>query len=168
VWVGVRSRPSIVAVIGTLAGSTVTYLFGQISSRGERIQRIQEASRQERLSAYSEFTGSVEEYRRKQRDRWHRREDSPADVAEAARQDAYRHRVLAYGALAKVQLTARPAVDDSVTEVARRAFEATESMPPFGTRNEMEAQCEVARVALDTFVRTAATIGTATIAQLPM
>jgi ABC-type multidrug transport system fused ATPase/permease subunit len=143
---------SIVAIIGTLAGAAITHLFGERSRERERKNKISEASRQERLASYIEFVAVVHEFRRLQRDRWHRRIDSSEEVAEQARHNAYRHRALGRSALARIELTARKGVDERVVEAARKALEETEKMRAAGSQGDLEAQGDVARQTLDDFV----------------
>jgi membrane protein YqaA with SNARE-associated domain len=55
---------SLIAVIGTLLGSTITYLFQRShAGRAEAVARS-ERLRQDRIVAYSEFAGTITELRR--------------------------------------------------------------------------------------------------------
>jgi hypothetical protein len=151
--------PSIVAIVGTLAGVAITHLFAERSRERERREKVRETSRQERLAAYTEFVAVANEFRRLQRDRWHRRVDSDEETAERARHDAYRHRALGRSALARIEFTARQSTDDRIVTAARRALEETEKMHAVDGRDELNAQGEAAREALDTFVEIASTVG---------
>ncbi|MFE0930627.1 hypothetical protein ACFW4O_30810 [Streptomyces mutabilis] len=59
---------SVIAVLGTLLGSGLTYLFQrQTMNRSEQFTR-NERLRQERIAAYSAFAGALANYRRGQMD----------------------------------------------------------------------------------------------------
>src|SRR4051812_19247415 len=76
---------SLIAVIGTLAGSSLTYLFGRLTARRtERIAR-DERLRQERVAAYAAFVGSMTELRQALISLWFLKRESPsAQEAQAA------------------------------------------------------------------------------------
>lgn len=74
---------SLIAVAGTLLGSTVTFLFqrshasrAEAAARGERL-------REERMAAYSQFAGAITELRQGVISLWlHRRRQGDAEDAE--------------------------------------------------------------------------------------
>jgi len=98
---------AIIAVLGTLLGSIMTYVFQRKSS--ERAERFstQQQLRAERMAVYSDFGGALAEARRGQYDWWNRRNEAPdGPDCFAARAEAYRLRGLALHALFRVQLVA--------------------------------------------------------------
>lgn len=69
---------SLIAVAGTLLGSTTTYLFQRLSAgRTERFAR-DERLRQERMATYSAFAGALTAHRRAVVNLWFCRHDDPA------------------------------------------------------------------------------------------
>ena len=82
----------IVAVLGTLLGSSATYVFQRrVAERGEHFSRT-ERVRQDRLSAYSTFAEAVTEYRGSQYKRWSCEQVDPAS-AESSAAEAESHRL---------------------------------------------------------------------------
>ncbi|HSV64416.1 MAG TPA: hypothetical protein VLJ59_00725 [Mycobacteriales bacterium] len=70
---------AVLAVVGTLLGSIVASVFQQRGAeRAERFARS-ERRRQEQLDIYSGFAGTAAQYRRVERDRWHRHREDPAE-----------------------------------------------------------------------------------------
>jgi len=68
---------SLIAVAGTLLGSTTTYLFQRHSAgRAEGFAR-EERLRQERMATYSEFAGALTAHRRAVVNLWFRRQEDP-------------------------------------------------------------------------------------------
>lgn len=144
---------SVVAVLGTLAGAALTYAFAERTRSRDRIAGRQEASRQERLAAYSGFIAALTDFRRAQYDRWHRRRDDPGGPAEdRARQEAYRQSVISRTALAMVELTARRGIDEPVLEAAWAAFEKADHIDEAANRQDVTARGEDAKGALRQFV----------------
>ncbi|MET8998304.1 hypothetical protein [Amycolatopsis sp. NPDC004169] len=56
---------SIIAVCGTLAGSSLTYLFARLTARRTEKTACEERLRQERIAAYAAFAGAMTELRQK-------------------------------------------------------------------------------------------------------
>jgi hypothetical protein len=80
-----------IAVVGTLLGSLVTYIFQRRSAERARQIARGEQLRQERLAAYSDLAGAVIDLRRAAIDRWHREQEDPTGKAySAARGEYYR------------------------------------------------------------------------------
>ncbi|MGW0522979.1 hypothetical protein [Crossiella sp. NPDC003009] len=70
---------SLIAVSGTLAGSSLTYLFGRLTARRtERVAR-DERLRQDRIAAYTTFAGAVTELRQALISLWFLKRAEPAD-----------------------------------------------------------------------------------------
>ncbi|SFW81560.1 hypothetical protein [Amycolatopsis australiensis] len=56
---------SVIAVCGTLAGSTLTYLFARLTARRAEKAARDERLRQERITAYAAFAGAITTLRQK-------------------------------------------------------------------------------------------------------
>ncbi|HVV18245.1 MAG TPA: hypothetical protein VHF06_02340 [Pseudonocardiaceae bacterium] len=79
---------SVIAVVGTLLGVTVTYVFQRLNAHQANLIAHQDRVWRERLAAYSEFAGAVTELLRANTSLWfvvHR----PDDFSAQARRDAY-------------------------------------------------------------------------------
>lgn len=97
---------SIIAVVGTLLGSGVTYTFQQRAARrSERFTR-DEKLRQERLDAYSSFAGKLVDYRRSLMERWLQQHGEVAfdNDEPAMRARSYELRTAAEEALFRLQM----------------------------------------------------------------
>ncbi|MEU9122828.1 hypothetical protein AB0C96_23690 [Streptomyces sp. NPDC048506] len=96
---------SVVAVVGTLTGSWVTYSFQRRSAeRAERV-RGQELLRQERIAACSAFIGILMEYRKNLYFRWRLKDEAaPEEQRMRERDETYRLRAEAEHVLARVRL----------------------------------------------------------------
>lgn len=71
---------SLIAVLGTLLGSTTSFLFQRRSTeRAEKFART-EGLRQERLMAYSAYAGAITELKRGIVNLWFRRQDAPGSA----------------------------------------------------------------------------------------
>ena len=149
--------PSVIAVVGTLAGAAVAYGFNERSRDRDRRSAQYVASRQERLAVYSDFIAVVTDLRRVKYDRWHRySEDPKSDEALTARREVHRVRVVARSALARIELTAREGLDDGVVEAARKALDLVEQITTGSTSTEFEEAGDAARSAVSLFVTVAA------------
>src|SRR5689334_10935454 len=95
---------SLVAVAGTLLGSTLTYVFQRrTAGRAEQFARG-ERLRQERLSAYSAFAEAVMDYRHEELTVWLRRHgELTHPLPESFQVDQGRLRALAVQARYRVQ-----------------------------------------------------------------
>lgn len=63
-----------IAVVGTLMGSALTYLFQRRATEHVSALAVRERARQERLNAYAFFGGAAVRFRVAGLDVWHRRE----------------------------------------------------------------------------------------------
>lgn len=72
---------SIIAVCGTLAGSSLTYLFARLTARRTEKTAREERLRQERIAAYAAFAGAMTALRQKVVSLWLLRQGNP-DVAD--------------------------------------------------------------------------------------
>ncbi|MFI1012223.1 hypothetical protein [Streptomyces sp. NPDC020965] len=145
---------AVIAVIGTLLGSVVTHFFQRRATERAADLNRAEQLRQERISAYSAFAGSLVDYRRGQNDRWHRARETPGSVAaEEARIDSYRLRSGAHQALIRVQLVCD---DAQALELAAAAFEVTNCMHEASDDDDRSRRSAQARETLSEFIGAAA------------
>ncbi|MBM9503677.1 hypothetical protein ITX44_03845 [Streptomyces sp. KK5PA1] len=145
---------TLIAVLGTLLGATLTYLFQRSETRSSRQFAAQQQLRSERMAVYSDFAGAVTEFRRGQHDRWHRKHEDPAgQAAFEARVEAYRLRGVALHALFRVELIAS---GPTLVEAAHHAYDLTSGVHKAADKTELSARGEQAREALQQFVRLAA------------
>jgi hypothetical protein len=114
---------AVVAILGTLLGATISYLFQRRQARLVGDIAAQARLREERIAAYCAFAQSVTDLRGGQLQRWAaRRESDPGSERYAqARSDSWRLRTAARSAMYRAQLVA----DDE--ELAQRAHELVET-----------------------------------------
>lgn len=145
---------AIIAVVGTLLGSVVTYRF-QLSSSNQAEQRsFRRQLRSERVAIYSDFGGAITDFRRAEHDWWNRnREDAESRACFDARQESYRLRGVALHALFRVQLITD---NETLFTEAQRTYELTTGVHKAGDSAELAALGGGARNALERFVSLAA------------
>jgi type II secretory pathway pseudopilin PulG len=149
---------NVIAVLGTLLGVGLTYLFQQRgTSRSERLARA-ERLRQERLDAYCGYAGALVNYRRSLMDRWFcDYEQRPADQGRQAREASYQLRSEAQEALFRVRmLTAEP----DIARLAESALEQLDDLHHAEDRPEFDHRREITRDLINTFLTTARPIVT--------
>ncbi|MGW1197920.1 hypothetical protein ACWD4B_19085 [Streptomyces sp. NPDC002536] len=97
---------SIIAVVGTLLGSGVTYTFQQRAARRNEQFTRDEKLRQERLDAYSSFAGKLVDYRRSLMERWLQQHGEMVfdNDEPALRKHSYELRTAAEEALFRLQM----------------------------------------------------------------
>ena len=146
---------AVVAVAGTLLGSTATYLFQRnTTDRQERIARA-ERYRYERLAVYTEFAAAVTDLRRAAYDRWHRHQEEPQGSAStAARDEYYRLYTEARNAQIKLNLLTD---DQKLVQLAQQAVERATEIKDANAEPERAERGDIAKQALDAFVTTAST-----------
>jgi hypothetical protein len=145
---------AIIAVVGTLLGSALTYLFQQKATAYVATLGTQERARQERLDAFASFGGSAVRCRVASLDVWHRQDDgSSEDVQRTARAEFYRMRAELVDAELRVQLvSSRKDLHVLMAEVIGTATK-TASAASAAERNDLN---ENAKAALARFVQAAA------------
>ncbi|MEQ4724726.1 hypothetical protein [Nonomuraea sp. B19D2] len=146
---------SLIAVMGTLLGSSLTYIFqSRASRRAERFAR-DERLRQERMTVYSTYAGAVFDLRRKNADQWAARAEGTSDslAYKEARAAKTTSRVAAYEGLAKVMLVTD---DEQVIGLARTALELTRGLYKVESAEELDLRQKGIRQAVQTFVEAAA------------
>ena len=144
---------AIIAVAGTLLGSSITYLFQRRSSDRAEAFAFRQQLRAERMTVYSDFAGAISDFRRGQQDRWHRaNEHRDSSAAFDSRLEAYRLRSASLHALFRVQLVA---ADQILIEAARHAYELTSSINQAASETELGTLAVKARDQLQNFVENA-------------
>lgn len=145
---------SVVAVLGTLLGSLVTYIFQRLASvRSEEFTRS-EALRHERTATYSAFAATVEDYRWGQANRWFRlQEDPDGEAYITARDEAHRLRTVARQALYRVKLLTD---EPEVVVAAEHAYECTRVVSDAQVHADWGARSAEAKQAIEAFVSRAA------------
>jgi hypothetical protein len=123
----------VVAVAGTLLGSTATYVFQRLTaSRTERFARA-ERMRQDQIAAYSAFAGAVADLRRGVVTLWFRRDDTDVGPLHV---EADQLGAAAAQARFRVQLVA---ADQAVVDLAVSALVPVERIPRAADRAELLA-----------------------------
>ncbi|MFE0377385.1 hypothetical protein ACFW1M_17760 [Streptomyces inhibens] len=111
---------SVVAVIGTLLGSGITYFFqSRAADRSEQFARA-ERLRQERIDAYCAYAGALLDYRRVVVHRWFvlNEEDRCDEDSPELREEMYKTRYTAQEAMFRAQMvTDDPEILDRTEEV---------------------------------------------------
>ncbi|MFF8632475.1 hypothetical protein [Streptomyces werraensis] len=141
---------SVIAVLGTLLGSGLTYLFQrQTMNRSEQFTR-NERLRQERIAAYSAFAGALANYRRGQMDLWFARHEhrEVSSVAELRREEQ-RLRAAALEAMFRAELIT---TDPRLEEMGRQALAAIDRMNRAGTRDQLDQERATSRTLIYEFV----------------
>ncbi len=112
---------SIIAVAGTLLGSTVTYTFQRANAQRAEKFASHERLRQERLAGYSAFAGAMTELRRAVISLWFRRRDgTEQSELVAVHTESDRLGAAADHARFRIQLLAE---DSQLVALADAAFE---------------------------------------------
>jgi len=141
---------ALVAVLGTLLGSAVAYLFQRKSAERTESYTHRQQLRAERMAVYSDFAGAVTEYRRSQYDRWHRKnEDQDSSAAAQDRLESYRLKGVAQHELFRVRLIAS---SPAVVEAASNAFEAASRLHNASSKTELRGNGNGAKEILEHFI----------------
>jgi hypothetical protein len=132
----------------------LTYLFQRRSAERAQAQAFGTLLRAERLTAYGGPASALMDWRRAQADRYNRQAEEPGSVAAAeARQDMFRLRSQAQGALAQVQLVGSNA---AVVGAASAAFEVSRRIHSAADYAEFDAKAAASKAAVEEFIRLAA------------
>ncbi|MFI1333314.1 hypothetical protein ACH4U7_25070 [Streptomyces sp. NPDC020845] len=109
---------SFIAVLGTVLGSGVTYVFQRrTTERGEHFARA-EKLRQERIDAYCAYAGALLNYRRVLIHRWFvTHENRPDEDTPELREHVYEMRYAAQEAMFRAQMVSD---DPALVELAER------------------------------------------------
>ena len=141
---------AIIAVAGTLLGSTLTYFFQLRTSRQYELSAFQRELRAQRMSAYGAYSTALTEFRRGQLDWYNRRKEDPdSEMTLTARVESYRLRGIALAALSQVQLVAG---DPALVVTANRAYELTRPVHYAQDPADLDERSDRAREAVDSFI----------------
>lgn len=147
--------PACIAVIGTLLGSIVTYVFSRRGAERTAALAYSDRLRQERLDSYSAFAGALIKYRLAELDRWHREREVPdTEEHRLTKVATYERRTDAFDALARMQLLTE---DQVLLDTAREALDVIDLIHKADTAEERADRSQAARVAIDHVVRLART-----------
>ncbi|WP_246203567.1 hypothetical protein [Streptomyces tailanensis] len=134
---------SLIAVVGTLLGASLTYWFQRRA-----------ADRSERRTVLSAFAAAVMEQRRGEYDRWWRCSEDPAGAAYLeARTESYRLRSAARQQFYRIRLLTG---DAELLRLAERAITVTAQIHKARERAAFEANGAAAEQALEAFLAYAA------------
>jgi hypothetical protein len=144
---------SVIAVAGTLAGSSLTYLFGRLTARRtERVAR-DERLRQERIAAYSAFAGAMTELRQAVISRWLAEQRDPEGPdRRAAWTESDKRGAAADHAHLKVQLLTE---DAELLQLADAAFEPINALGKAAEYSELSVHEDRSQTILTAFIQTA-------------
>ena len=138
------------AIIGTVFGSVLTYVFQARSTRQAQQFARDQQFWQERLAACSAFAGVLTDFRRSQNDRWHREQEDPVGVPFiSARDESYQLRAKATAAMCRVQLVGG---DTELGQLAERALNITTEVHKAADEEDRETRGEKARLAVQDFL----------------
>jgi type II secretory pathway pseudopilin PulG len=145
---------AVIAVIGTLLGSALTYHFQQKVTERAASLGVRERTRQERLEAYAAFGGAAVRYRIAGQDVYHRQVDgSDEETQRLTRAEFYRARAELTDAELRVQLLTTDADLDAlmadVITTATALRRATDNA-------DINRRNDTAKAALSRFVEAAA------------
>jgi hypothetical protein len=144
---------SVIAIGGTLTGSSLTYLFGRLSARrAERIAR-EERLRQERITAFAAFAGALTDLRQAVITVWFaRRRDPDGPDVNPAQIEADKRGAAANHARFTMQLL----VDDAkLLQFADTAFDVIGAIRKANDRAEVKVHEDRVQELLTAFVRAA-------------
>ncbi|OLF10857.1 hypothetical protein [Actinophytocola xanthii] len=144
---------SIIAVVGTLSGSGLTYLFGRLTARrAEQVAR-DERLRQERIAAYAAFAGAMTELRQAVITRWFAQQRDPdGQDTRAAWIEADKRGAAADHARFQVQLLTD---DAELLRLADTAFEPITAVDEAAERSQLRMCEDRSQEILTAFIRTA-------------
>jgi hypothetical protein len=142
---------SLIAVVGTLSGSSLTYLFGRLTARRtERVAR-DERLRQERITAYATFAGAMTDLRQALISLWFLKRETPdAADARAARTEADKRGAAAHHARFSIQLLTD---DTELLRLADAVFEPVDGLIKATDRSELKALEDQSEKMLAAFIQ---------------
>ncbi|WP_284741165.1 hypothetical protein [Amycolatopsis sp. RTGN1] len=151
----------VIAISGTLAGSSLTYLFGLLATRRtERVAR-EERLRQERISAYVAFAGAMTELRQSVIAKWFLKQRDDEEKKRAAYTESDKRGAAADHARLRMQMLTDDAellrlTDDAellrLADVAFRPIKDLHDSPDVTTLREHE---EHSQEVLSAFIQAA-------------
>ncbi|MCY0948006.1 hypothetical protein [Streptomyces sp. H27-S2] len=144
---------SVIAVLGTLLGSTVTHVFQQRSARRMERNALEAQLRQERLDVYGTYAGLLVDFRQAALHHWFCvHEGRDADDEAALRKRSFELRSGAQHALFQLQLIAD---QPDLTAAAVEAFTSVGAVNRARDRADLDVRRDASRELIDGFVGTA-------------
>jgi hypothetical protein len=145
---------SVIAVAGTLAGSSLTYLFGRLTARRtERVAR-DERLRQDRIAAYAAYVGAITELRQALISLWFvERERPEAPAVRDAHTEADKRGAAAHHARFTVALLTD---DEELLRLAGEVFGPVDALAEAKDRAQLKALEDRSEELLAAFIRAAA------------
>ncbi|WP_329564094.1 hypothetical protein [Kitasatospora sp. NBC_01266] len=144
---------ALIAVLGTLLGSTVTHVFQQRAADRTGRSARQERLRQEQLTAYGAFAGLLVRFRRALMHHWfcvHEQED--ADLEAELRHRSFELRSETQHALFQLQLITH---DPALVELAARVFHQVGKIDRAPDRADVVRRRDETQALIDEFVTAA-------------
>ncbi|MER6732093.1 hypothetical protein [Streptomyces puniciscabiei] len=144
---------SVIAVLGTLLGSTVTHVFQQRSARRTERNARKERLRQERLEVFGAYAGLLVDFRQAMLHHWfclHEGHDAEDEVA--LRRRSFELRSSTQHALFQLQLITD---EPELIAVAVDAFTAVGKIDRAEDRADVIIRRDATRALIDAFVGTA-------------
>lgn len=143
---------SLIAVLGTLLGSSLTYLFQRRTTLRTELFTRSESLRQERIDAYSAYAGALANFRRGQMDYWFAKYAGRLTEGESlheVQREAQRLRAAALQAMFRAELLTPSATLDAL---GRQALKAIDRIREAHSRDELEPARDASRSAIYEFV----------------
>ncbi|WP_340560655.1 hypothetical protein [Streptomyces sp. GSL17-111] len=150
-----QALTAVIAVLGTLLGSSVTYVFQRRIAERTRQLDDQARGRQERLDAFASYAGALHNYRRMTVHRWLVANERPdTEDVNAITREIYEVRADAVEAGFRVQLlTDEPGVRERATAALRSITDLHDMCQ---TRDELDVHRAASRTAIQDFITAAA------------
>ncbi|MER7790037.1 hypothetical protein [Streptomyces sp. NPDC097640] len=144
---------SFIAVLGTVLGSGVTYVFQRRNTdRSEHFARA-ERLRQERIDAYCAYAGALLNYRRMLVQRWFvQHENRPDEDTPELREHVYELRYAAQEAMFRVQMLSD---DPALVELSERILEHVTELHRAEDRDRLNHIRERSRQGIRDFIAAA-------------
>lgn len=145
---------SMIAVVGTLLGASLTYLFQRRAQERANAETRSEKRREQFTGAVAAFASTTTTLRRAEIDRGKKRlEGVPGSAREAARQETYRLRAEASSAYYLVRLLSDPDQDVDLVREAKTVIDLSRLITarPM-SEAELQERSTAATAALETFI----------------
>ncbi|WP_067666728.1 hypothetical protein [Nocardia miyunensis] len=145
---------SAIAVVGTLLGSVLTFVFQRQTARQTAATTFAEHLRQDRLLAYSTFAESAILFRKSEIDRWYRSDEDPSgEPHRIATAESHRLRAALRNALLRVELVTN---DPHLHELGTTVIETTRIIHNATSRHDCSSRADAAIAAIRQFISHAA------------
>lgn len=145
---------TIVAVVGTLLGAYLTYLFQRRSALQDRAEERAQRRREEYLDALTTYAVNASALRRAEFDRAKKRlGTSTPEAREEARQECYRRRADARSALYRLRMLADPVTDRELVDRAAQVIRLSQEISSGPTTEaDMHDRGQLAERALEKLI----------------